>query len=548
MSTEDRKHPEVLPITICPAGEPVLIPRLTPSVGFSRTQLFTLLFVLLYAGQIIVTLPRMMSGHTADFVHFYRAAAALAAGEDIYAVSSRHYIYPPLDAFLFQPLSALPISVAAGLWLIMNAVLLGASAWLTAGAAAARLSFPPVKSFVPSAAFLGSLLLLGKVHADLHLGQTDGLVIFPIVLALNCLDRRPILAGTLLGLAGAEKYFGLAYVPYLVLRKRWWAAGSTVVAWTAWMLLPGTLAGWNRNLHYIVSAVGGLVAMLNPDVGSERAGATQTPGTLAGISGVVWERSVSLTSACMRLGTTAAGKIWAIAALTVIAFACVALAWWLVRRARLTLWTGRGLPADLITPRRRALVLGEWSAVLIATLVFSPQLTERHFVLLLPIAVLAFFEFFNARRRIDRALIVIGSIFLLAGLYLPPGGIAELRMALWWWRDLGGASWCALVFLFLTLTVLVRQIAIKARPVELHGATKVGYLSGVAAGGANVPFVPATRQLSVNRCSFVSAANRNPLASRRATLEFFCAHCRSTPFDRQSIALRRHRIYDKIYL
>jgi hypothetical protein len=51
-------------------------------------------------------------------------------------------------------------------------------------------------------------------------------------------------------------------------------------------------------------------------------------------------------------------------------------------------------------------------------------------------------------------------------------------MALSWWRYLGGASWCALVFFFLTLTVLVRQIAIKARPVELHGATKVGYLSG----------------------------------------------------------------------
>src|SRR5258708_38451162 len=120
-----------------------------------------------------------------------------------------------------------------------------------------------------------------------------------------------------------------------------------MVALSAWMLLPGALAGWNRNLHYIVSAVGGLVAMLNPDVGSERAGATQAPGTLAGISGVVWERSVSLTSACMRLGATAAGtaagKIWAVAALIVIAFACVALAWWLVRHAHLTLWTGRGL-------------------------------------------------------------------------------------------------------------------------------------------------------------------------------------------------------------
>ena len=480
-STEDRERRGIPPIAIGPAGESVLIPRPTPSMAFSSAHLFTLLFVLLYAGLIILTLPRMMSGeeHTGDFAHFYRAATALASGEDIYAVNGRHYIYPPLIAFLFQPLSALPMPVAAGLWLIINAVLLGASAWLAAGAAAARLSGPAAKSFVPAAAFFGSLLLLDKVHADLHLGQTDGLVIFPIVLALNCLDRRPVLAGILLGLAGAEKYFALAYVPYLVLRKRWWAAGSTMVAWTTWMLLPGALAGWNRNLQYIVSAVGGLVAMLNPDIGSARAGATQAPGTLAGISGVVWERSVSLTSAGMRLGATAVGKIWAVAALIVIAFVCVALAWWLVRHARLALWTGRGLPADAITASGRALVLGEWSAVLIATLVFSPQLTERHFVLLLPVAVLACFELLNARRSVDRALMLIGSIFLVAGLYLPPGGIAEFRAALWWWRNLGGASWCGLVFFFLTLAVVVRQIAIKARPAEINGATKVRHLSDV---------------------------------------------------------------------
>ena len=42
-----------------------------------------------------------------DFVHFYRAASAMSKGEDIYAASQGHYIYPPLLAFIFQPLTIL---------------------------------------------------------------------------------------------------------------------------------------------------------------------------------------------------------------------------------------------------------------------------------------------------------------------------------------------------------------------------------------------------------------------------------------------------------
>jgi len=147
---------------------------------------------------------------------------------------------------------------------------------------------------------------------------------------------------------------------------------------------------------------------------------------------------------------------------------CLVFAWLLVRKSGFTLWTGRGLPADAQVASGRALVLGEWGAVLTATLLFSPQLTERHFVLLLPVTVLGSFLFLIARRRIDRFVLGAGTVFLLAGLYLPPGGIARWQAALAWWRDIGGLSWCALLFFFSVFAILLRLLADnRRRPPEV---------------------------------------------------------------------------------
>ena len=427
----------------------------------AKPGFFVLVFGLLFAGLMFQALPRMLRGPmgAADFEHFYEASKALAAGADIYAGDTQHYIYPPLLALLLRPLSSIPLSAAAGTWLVLNGGLLAAAAWLAARTAVSRLDCFARDRLIAQAAILGSLLLLIEIHADLHLGQSDGLVLFALVLALNCLDERPIVAGLFLGLAGAVKYIALAYIPYLVLRRRWWAAASSAVGWIGWMLLPSISIGWTRNLNYVARAMAGLFAMSDPNLGSARPGTSPALGTLAGISGVVWERSVSLTSAVMRHLGKHPGKFWAIAALLGLAVICLVFAWLLVRKSGFTLWVGRGLPTDARIASNRALVLGEWSAVLTATLLFSPQLTERHFVLLLPVTVLASFLFLIARRFVDRFVLGAGTVLLLAGLYLPPGGVARWEAALAWWRDIGGLSWCALLFFFSVFAILLRLLA-----------------------------------------------------------------------------------------
>jgi hypothetical protein len=74
------------------------------------------------------------------------------------------------------------------------------------------------------------------------------------------------------------------------------------------------------------------------------------------------------------------------------------------------------------------------------------------------VTVLASFLFLIARRRIERFLLGAGTVLLVAGLYLPPGGIARWQAPLAWWRDIGGLSWCALLFFFSVFAVLLRLL------------------------------------------------------------------------------------------
>ncbi|MDD5349966.1 MAG: glycosyltransferase family 87 protein [Chthoniobacteraceae bacterium] len=431
----------------------------------SPRRLILSLFCLLYLVAALAGYARVSRGTLAasgDFHHFYHAAAAMTEGANIYASGERGYIYPPLVAFLFQPLAALPLGKAASLWLLVNAALLAGAAWAAARTAAARLGTERLKQSAALAALLGSLLLFDKIRADIRLGQTDGLVILPIALALLFLDKRPRLAGLLLGLSGAVKYISLVFVPYLLLRKRWAAAASTVFSWIAWMLLPALSVGWNVNRSYIASALGGFGAMLDPSVGGARAGAGSAPGAVAGIAGVVWERSISLTSALTR-ACADHGPLATYGAVLAAALACLALGWGLAWKARVPLWKGRGVPADS-QPRLQSVVACEWWGLLAATLLFSPQTTARHFVLLLPLAVLAGALWLAAPGRASRLRLALGAAILLAGLYLPPAGIPQCLPMLQAWRALGGGSLCLLVFYFVVFHEGLRFSTTQAPP------------------------------------------------------------------------------------
>ena len=144
-------------------------------------------------------------------------------------------------------------------------------------------------------ALLAVVADVDKVHNELQMFQTNALQLALFALSLYWLDRRPRWAGVPLGMILNIKYLSLATVPWLLLRRRWATAASTLASGLAFALLPAVVCGWKKNLHYLSVAYGGLATMVGAGQGT--AGATEQ----ANVEDITNFLSCSLTSAMARM-------------------------------------------------------------------------------------------------------------------------------------------------------------------------------------------------------------------------------------------------------
>jgi hypothetical protein len=347
---------------------------------------------------------RRLHGDTGDFGHFYYAARAMLDGQDLYTSWRQGYIYPPLLAFLYTPLALLPEDVAAALLLACNIGLLVAAAFLATRELAERFDVPANAGSVCAIVLAGVLLTGDKLRGELQMWQTNILVLFLFVLALRWLDRRPIGAGLVLGLAFNIKYLPLVLLPYLVLRRRWRTAAAFLIGIPAFALLPAVQTGWDVNLRHLAIAYSGLFRLL---------GIAVEPAQAANIADVRNLLSQSLTSA---IGT--------------------------YRRRHLALWY-RPDGAAPGQPLARALTALEWAGLIAAALVFSPQTNSRHFSLLLFVNLLAVLLLLHPRSSASRRPLLLGTAVLGLGLILPPAWDAFAAARVFWVKA-SGMAWCAL--------------------------------------------------------------------------------------------------------
>src|SRR5262245_72994 len=81
-------------------------------------------------GAAILAAAWYVSTRPMDFrVYYYGARGVFDGSRPVYGPSSglgwpMHYRYPPLFLLLFAPFSWLPLSISAGLWLILKALVL----------------------------------------------------------------------------------------------------------------------------------------------------------------------------------------------------------------------------------------------------------------------------------------------------------------------------------------------------------------------------------------------------------------------------------------
>jgi alpha-1,2-mannosyltransferase len=163
----------------------------------------------------------------------------------VYGPDRLPFTYPPTSLLFFVPLSRLTTYRA---WLIVTVVSVAAlalTAWLVLG----MLGHPANAGRLGAAAALTALgLLLQPVYETLILGQINILLMLLVVADLAQPDRRWY-KGLGVGLATAVKLVPALFVVYLLLTRRWRAAGVAVAAFLAavaltWVVDPRDSAGY----------------------------------------------------------------------------------------------------------------------------------------------------------------------------------------------------------------------------------------------------------------------------------------------------------------
>lgn len=381
-----------------------------------------------------------------DYFHFWSAGKAMAEGGDIF--STRHgqnYIYPPLMAWLFQPLGKLDQAIGVHIWIALDALILFAGIVIFAAELTKRLRGKVDWQVIWTASAFGLVMLIDKVMAQFKLQQTDGIMLLAMGLALRWLDSRPLLAGAVLGIAGNIKYLSLIALPWFIVRGRWKAAAGTIGSFVICLFIPAITRGWDRNMADLKVAFAGLVEAFGVNV-EHLPRATSHP--------ITWERSVSLTSTMFRLAEAiSATQLVAVAFTALIALSCVAIAWVAYRR--------RGLSFLSVPPQLHGLIALEWVGLLIASLTFGPQTTARHMIQLIPLFILAWIVYPIVHAK-WRPFIIAGCIALALVMVLPPGG-KSFESLLTMWRAVGVVSWVTLALFFtLFLTTLPRVVGQRA--------------------------------------------------------------------------------------
>ncbi len=204
-----------------------------------RRPLLLALAVLVFAAPFVFIIEEEMR----DFEVNYRAGERLRAGESLYQTSDGHYMfkYFPSSALLYVPLSLLPLTAAKALWygltIACSLALFIVSKRLVWGREAAPfvlLAIPPV--------------VLAKFFVvEIKLGQINALVTLMLLFMLQA--RSEVRAGALWGLATAMKPYGLIFLPYYVVRRRFIALAAGLAILAGAFLLPSVFYGTERNLR-----------------------------------------------------------------------------------------------------------------------------------------------------------------------------------------------------------------------------------------------------------------------------------------------------------
>ncbi|MFW6303645.1 MAG: glycosyltransferase family 87 protein [Candidatus Sumerlaeota bacterium] len=160
---------------------------------------------------------------------------------------NNNYKYFPLNATVLVPLGLLPIPMAQGLWVAINACLLLFALWTLkelAGRERLNILF-----------WIVAFLISGRFMIDnIQLGQWN-LPVFSLTvigLWLMIARRRTWSGGAVIGLAAGLKYMPAGFAIYFLARRQWKSAIAVLCGMVLWILiLPSLVWGPSRHIEML---------------------------------------------------------------------------------------------------------------------------------------------------------------------------------------------------------------------------------------------------------------------------------------------------------
>lgn len=341
-----------------------------------------------------------------DFLLHYEFGRRLRSGEFLY-IGGMHLPYPPSWAMLFAPFSLLPKRVAMPLFFLLGLAALVALLKILHNLTRDLLSQAAGRTFWVTTAVL--CLLSRFVERDLADGGENLLIVALSWAGIYFFIKRRVLpGGALLGLAIALKCTPLLLAVYLVLKRQWLAALTTLAFAALFFVSPALIQGpgsyfkqvtfWKTNVLAGVSQKDPSEGVLGPDElhnKSLRPALARylmqlPPGHPARFGGAAYIDFLRLPPATANL---------IIKVVTLCSFLVIA---WLFLRS----------PADLRAPN----FLWECAIISILMLLYSPITWGQHCVALIPAVYLICLRFCAGKpvpRWIKRTLAVVVFIFIV---------------------------------------------------------------------------------------------------------------------------------------
>ena len=184
-----------------------------------------------------------------DFRVFYEAAQALVSNEQVYGVTfgldTGYYKYSPFTLLFFTPFTLLPFSLASivQFWII---VALTIYLILTLNKLVNKYVFN-LKSNNVFLFLIVLIIILNHLIRELHLGNTNIILMFLLTLALQfSLKNKILLASTLLAVVILTKPYFLVLVLPFILYQKWKLINSTGLLIVAFVGASILILGWEN--------------------------------------------------------------------------------------------------------------------------------------------------------------------------------------------------------------------------------------------------------------------------------------------------------------